>query len=57
MCKAVRKEDKTFINVPGPAKYKILGDFNFRDPNMTEGSTGKLPKFAFGIKPVIKNSN
>lgn len=57
MCKAIRKEDRTFINVPGPNRYQILGDFDFRDPNMTENGRGKLPKFAFGIKPVIKNSN
>jgi hypothetical protein len=58
MCKAVRKEDKTFVNVPGPNRYQILGDFDFRDPNVAEDrNRGKLPKFAFGIKTVIKNSN
>lgn len=56
MSKAERQEDRTFRENPGPDRYQILGDFDFRDPNNIDDGKGKLPKFAFGIKPVIKAS-
>jgi hypothetical protein len=31
-----------------------LGDFDFRDPADLKNSLGKIPKFAFGIKPPVK---
>lgn len=39
---------------PAPDRYNIQGDFDFRDPNNLNDRTGKLPKFAFGIKHNIK---
>ena len=56
MSKAERREDTTFVGIPGPDAYQILGDFDFRDPNIADDRRGKQPKFAFGIKPMIKNS-
>ena len=56
MSSAVRQEHDTFKDNPGPDRYHILGDFDFRDPNNIDDGKGKLPKFAFGIKPVIKAS-
>ena len=35
---------------PGPNVYHILGDFDFRDPSKPDQRTGKLAKFAFGMK-------
>ena len=35
----------------------MLGDFDFRDPTKPDEKMGKLPKFAFGIKPVMKPKN
>lgn len=40
---------------PAPNRYVILGDFDFRDPNNFNDKTGKLPKFAFGIKTTLKS--
>lgn len=35
-----------------------MGDFDFRDPTKPEERNGgKLPKFAFGLKPNVKSSN
>jgi hypothetical protein len=34
-----------------------LGDFDFRDPTKPEERIGKLPKFAFGLKPNVRSSN
>lgn len=42
---------------PAPNRYNLLGDFDFRDPNNLNDRTGKLPKFAFGIKHNLKTSN
>lgn len=56
MSLAERQQDKTFAENPGPDRYHILGDFDFRDPNNIDDNKGKIPKFAFGIKPVIKSS-
>ena len=42
------------MNAPAPNRYKILGDFDFKDTTDTKNTTGKLPKFAFGIKPNMK---
>jgi hypothetical protein len=42
---------------PGPNVYQITGDFDFRDPSKPEQRTGKLPKFAFGMKPNTKPRN
>lgn len=40
---------------PGPGEYKLLGDFDFRDPNLQgEHAGGKIPKFHYGIKPNYK---
>lgn len=39
---------------PAPNRYNIQGDFDFRDPNNLNDRTGKLPKFAFGIKHSVK---
>jgi len=42
---------------PGPNVYQINGDFDFRDPSKPEQRSGKLPKFAFGMKPNTKPRN
>lgn len=44
-------------HVPGPNAYQITGDFDFRDPSKPEQRTGKVPKFAFGMKPTAKPRN
>lgn len=31
-----------------------MGDFDFKDPNDFKNTQGKVPKFAFGIKPNLK---
>lgn len=52
MGSAVRNEVQgTYELSPAPNRYKMLGDFDFRDPTDTKNSLGKVPKFAFGIKP------
>jgi hypothetical protein len=44
--------------VPGPGRYNILGDFDFRDPNQPNGETGgKNPKFHYGLKTQTKPTN
>ena len=40
---------------PAPNAYNIPGQFQFKDLNNPD-SIGKLPKFAFGQKTVIKKS-
>ena len=42
---------------PAPNIYTILGDLDFRDPTKLDERGGKLPKFAFGLKPNIRTSN
>ena len=39
---------------PAPNLYKIIGDFDFRDPSSLDRGSGKLAKFAYGIKTIIK---
>jgi hypothetical protein len=57
MGSAVRNEIKGSYELsPAPNRYKMLGDFDFRDPTDTKNSLGKVPKFAFGIKPQVKPS-
>lgn len=52
-----RQEEAGFTKfTPAPNRYNITGDFDFRDPNNLNDKSGKLPKFAFGIKPVIKST-
>jgi hypothetical protein len=52
-----RQEEVGFTKfTPAPNRYNITGDFDFRDPNNLNDKSGKLPKFAFGIKPVIKST-
>lgn len=52
---AERHEDAvTSKFTPAPNRYNITGDFDFRDPNNPGEKSGKLPKFAFGIKTEIK---
>jgi len=56
MSTSVRRDEVSFgKDTPAPNKYYIVGDFDFRDPNNLNDKVGKLPKFAFGIKPVIKS--
>lgn len=55
-----RQEEVTTAKfTPAPNRYQILGDFDFRDPLKLgdKQATGKLAKFAFGIKPNLKNQN
>lgn len=55
---ADRKEEITTSKfTPAPNRYNITGDFDFRDPLNLNDKTGKLAKFAFGIKPNVKNCN
>lgn len=55
---AQRREEMTTAKfTPAPSRYHIRGDFDFRDPNNVDDKVSKVPKFAFGIKPVIKNPN
>lgn len=42
---------------PAPNHYSFSGDFDFRDPTNPNSTTGKTPKFAYGIKPVIKSNS
>lgn len=52
---SVRTEEKgSFQLSPAPNRYTVLGDFDFKDPTDLKNSQGKVPKFAFGIKPPIK---
>eukprot|EP00352_Strombidinopsis_acuminata_P005172 CAMPEP_0176366144 /NCGR_PEP_ID=MMETSP0126-20121128/20973_1 /TAXON_ID=141414 ORGANISM="Strombidinopsis acuminatum, Strain SPMC142" /NCGR_SAMPLE_ID=MMETSP0126 /ASSEMBLY_ACC=CAM_ASM_000229 /LENGTH=334 /DNA_ID=CAMNT_0017723445 /DNA_START=434 /DNA_END=1438 /DNA_ORIENTATION=+ len=44
--------------VPGPDKYNITGDFDFRDQSKNDGKEGgKVPKFCFGMKPNLRAKN
>lgn len=44
--------------VPGPDKYNILGDFDFRDPSKDrKDATGKTAKFCFGMKTSTRAKN
>ena len=52
-----REENTTNRHSPAPNRYQLLGDFDFRDPTKPDEKVGKLPKFAFGIKPVVKPKN
>lgn len=52
-----REENTTNKYTPAPNNYTILGDFDFRDPTKPDERIGKVPKFAFGLKPVIKSKN
>ncbi len=55
---AERQEDAAAsMNTPAPNRYVILGDFDFRDPNNLNDKSGKIPKFAFGIKTMVKSQN
>ena len=52
---AERQEENTSNKYcPAPDRYKILGDFDFKDLN-DPNSIGKVPKFAYRIKPIIKS--
>lgn len=48
------EETGSFVASPAPNRYQTLGDFDFRDPADLKNSVGKVPKFAFGIKPPMK---
>ena len=53
----LRTDNKSMIT-PGPGRYNILGDFDFKDPNAQgEHVGGKNPKFHYGIKTNVKTSN
>ena len=53
----LRIDNKSMLT-PGPGEYKILGDFDFRDPNVQNDQVGgKNPKFHYGIKPTTKAPN
>jgi hypothetical protein len=50
-----RREDNTSNkHAPAPNRYTLLGDFDFRDMTKPDETRGKVPKFAFGIKSVVK---
>lgn len=52
---SLRYEEKgTFMASPAPNRYRVMGDFDFRDPADFKNGVGKIPKFAFGIKPPMK---
>jgi len=52
---SLRHEEKgTFMLSPAPSRYRALGEFDFRDPADLKNTLGKIPKFAFGIKPAMK---
>jgi hypothetical protein len=52
---SLRQDEKgTFMQAPAPNRYKVLGDFDFKDQTDTKNSVGKIPKFAFGNKPNVK---
>lgn len=51
------EETGTFVKSPSPNRYQILGDFDFRDPTNADRTTGKVPKFAFGINLPVKTRN
>ena len=58
--KAVRREAPTTnLFTPAPSTYQILGDFDFKDATLSSGhplqERGKVAKFAFGSRPIIKN--
>ena len=44
---------------PAPNAYHILGDFDFSDPTLPDGSLlkdrGKIPRFQFGIRSEFKD--
>jgi len=48
-------------HTPAPTAYYLLGDFDFKDSSKPEDhplhDRGKIPKFAFGIKPNEKPIN
>lgn len=49
----LRHEEKgSFINSPAPNRYKPLGEFDYKNPTV-QGTLGKKPKFAYGIKAAI----
>ena len=50
---SLRQEEKV-TETPAPTAYNIPSDFVFRDPQNPNDKNGKMPKFAFGIKTVIK---
>ena len=53
-----RQEENTSNRFnPAPNHYNLLGDFDFRDPSDPNSKLGKVPKFAYGIKPVVKSAN
>ena len=51
------EEITTSRHTPAPNLYKIIGDFDFRDPSSLDRGSGKLAKFAYGMKPLIKPVN
>lgn len=52
---SLRHEDKgSHLMSPAPNRYKLIGDFDLKDPADPKNSLGKHPKFAFGIKPAMK---
>ena len=52
-----RQSDNTHIYKPAPNKYYIPGDFDFKDPNNREETTGKDPKFHFGMNSKTRDKN
>lgn len=42
---------------PGAGTYQFVGDFDFRDPTKPDERLGKVPKFCFGMKPVVRAKN
>lgn len=52
-----RQIDNKHIYKPAPNKYYIPGDFDFKDPNNREESTGKDPKFHFGMNTKTRDKN
>ena len=50
-----RGDDKgSFMNSPAPNRYRLLGDFDFKDPLNPKDSLGKNYRAYLGIKPQIK---
>lgn len=52
----LRDQSSSALKTPAPNHYKILGDFDFENPNDPE-SIGKKPKFAFGLKTEIRDKS
>lgn len=51
-------EDTESYFTPAPNRYKILGDFDYVDPlDPKKLPGGKKPKFAYGMKTLIKAPN